>query len=304
MSWSKLFNGIKLMANRKQAFDPRDVLGNDNFLQREFPMSANNYQAISALAYKHSGIVLADIKAEMVYSRLARRLRELNFRKFDEYMAYLDSDWIAEETHFLNAITTNLTHYFRENHHFEYLADNVIPMLRKSHMRDRRIRVWCNAASTGEEPYSIAMVFKEGFPESNWDIKILATDLDSNVLATAQAGIYHKDRVEAISKERKKRWFSQVDSDRVKVDGSLQDMLTFKQLNLLHDWPMKGPFDVVFCRNVIIYFDKHTQGELFVKVHKLMDADSHLFIGHSESLLGAADKFKSLGRTVYQKLGS
>lgn len=292
------------MANKKQAFDPRDVLGNDSFLQREFPMSANNYQAISALAYKYSGIVLADIKAEMVYSRLARRLRDLNFRKFDEYMAYLDSDWITEETYFLNAITTNLTHYFRENHHFEYLADNVIPMLRKSHMRDRRIRVWCNAASTGEEPYSIAMVFKEGFPESNWDIKILATDLDSNVLATAQAGIYHKDRVEAISKERKKRWFSQVDSNHVKVDGSLQDMLTFKQLNLLHDWPMKGPFDVVFCRNVIIYFDKHTQGQLFVKVHRLMGADSHLFIGHSESLLGAADKFKPLGRTIYQRLDS
>jgi chemotaxis protein methyltransferase CheR len=115
-------------------------------------------------------------------------------------MAYLDADWSAEETNFLNAITTNLTHYFRENHHFEYLADNVIPMLRKSHMRDRRIRVWCNAASTGEEPYSIAMVFREEFSESNWDIKILATDLDSNVLATAQAGIYHKDRVVAISK--------------------------------------------------------------------------------------------------------
>jgi chemotaxis protein methyltransferase CheR len=291
------------MSNTKLAFDPRDVRGDDRFLQREFPMSAKNYQAISALAYKYSGIVLADIKQEMVYSRLARRLRELNFRKFDEYMAYLDADWSAEETNFLNAITTNLTHYFRENHHFEYLADNVIPMLRKSHMRDRRIRVWCNAASTGEEPYSIAMVFKEGFSESNWDIKILATDLDSNVLATAQAGIYHKDRVEAISKERKKRWFSQVDSDHVKVDGSLQDMLTFKQLNLLHDWPMKGPFDVVFCRNVIIYFDKDTQGKLFVKVHKLMGADSHLFIGHSESLLGAADKFKPLGRTVYQRLG-
>jgi len=291
------------MANKKLAFDPRDVLGDDRFLEREFPMSANNYQAISALAYQYSGIVLADIKAEMVYSRLARRLRELNFRKFDEYLAYLDSDWIAEEANFLNAITTNLTHYFRENHHFEYLADKVIPMLRKSHMRDRRIRVWCNAASTGEEPYSIAMVFKEGFPESNWDIKILATDLDSNVLATAQAGVYHKDRVEAISNERKKRWFSQVDSTHVKVDESLQDMLTFKQLNLLHDWPMKGPFDVVFCRNVIIYFDKHTQGQLFVKVHALMGTDSHLFIGHSESLLGAVDKFKPLGRTVYQRLG-
>jgi chemotaxis protein methyltransferase CheR len=280
------------------------VRGNDSFSQREFPMSAKNYQKISALADKYSGIVLADIRQEMVYSRLARRLRELNFRRFDEYMAYLDADWSAEETNFLNAITTNLTHYFRENHHFEYLADNVIPMLRKSHMRDLRIRVWCNAASTGEEPYSIAMVFREEFSESNWDIKILATDLDSNVLATAQAGIYHKDRVEAISKERKKRWFSQVDSDHVKVDGSLQDILTFKQLNLLHDWPMKGPFDVVFCRNVIIYFDKDTQSKLFVKVHKLMGADSHLFIAHSESLLGAADKFKPLGRTVYQRLGS
>jgi chemotaxis protein methyltransferase CheR len=280
------------------------VRGNDSFLKREFPMSAKNYQEISALSYKFSGIVLADIKQEMVYSRLARRLRELNFRKFDEYMAYLGTDWAAEEGHFLNSITTNLTHYFRENHHFEYLADTVIPLLRKTHIRSRRIRVWCNAASTGEEPYSIAMVFKEGFTESNWDIKILATDLDSNVLATGKAGVYHKDRVASIGKTRQKRWFAEVDDEHVRVHPALQEILTFKQLNLLHDWPMKGPFDVVFCRNVIIYFDKDTQGKLFVKIHKLMAPDSHLFIGHSESLLGAADKFQPQGRTVYRRVSA
>jgi chemotaxis protein methyltransferase CheR len=292
------------VSTTRLAFDPRDVRGSDSFLQREFPMSAKNYQTVSALAYLHSGIVLTDIKQEMVYSRLARRLRELALRDFDGYVVRLETGWEEEASEFLNAITTNLTFYFRENHHFEYLAETVIPHLKKIHARDRRIRVWSSAASTGEEPYSIAMVLKEGFSESNWDIKILATDLDSNVLATAKAGIYHNDRIATMSKERQRRWFSPVDEEHVIVDPELAKMMTFKRLNLLHEWPMKGFFDVVFCRNVIIYFDKETQSKLFIKMHKLMGPESHLFIGHSESLLDAASLFKALGRTVYKRVGS
>ena len=266
-------------------------------------MSGVNYRAISALAYQHSGIVLTDAKQEMVYSRLARRLRELRLENFDQYIGLLESDWKSEETGFLNSITTNLTYFFRENHHFEYLAEVVIPELKKRHQHDRRIRVWSTAASTGEEPYSIAMVFREAFRDKSWDIRILATDLDSNVLAHARRGVYTNERVESMEPERRNKWFSQRDPEHVEVHPDLRSLLTFKQLNLLHDWPMKGPIDVVFCRNVIIYFDKETQVRLFDKVHRLMASDSWLFIGHSESLLSAATMFKTQGRTIYQRIG-
>ena len=285
------------------AFDPsKEVSGRDTFLEREFPMSAKDYRTISALAYEHSGIVLADSKQEMVYSRLSRRLRDRGVPTFSEYLKILQSNWEAEQTMFLNAITTNLTSFFRENHHFEYLAETVVPKLKQQHAKDRKIRVWSTAASTGEEPYSIAMVFREAFQVSQWDIKILATDIDSDVLSTARQGVYKFDRIEGIGDRRQKKWFQQVGKEDYQVDDSLKELLSFKKLNLLNNWPMKGPFDVVFCRNVIIYFDKETQRVLFEKMSKLMPKDSHLFIGHSESLLKVADKYESKGRTIYKRL--
>ena len=278
------------------------VKGSNAFLGREFPMSAKNFQRISSLAYDHSGIVLSDHKQQMVYSRLARVIRKSGLENFDDYLDQLDKNWASECTPFLNAITTNLTSFFRENHHFEFLSDHVVPKLKIMHKLDKRIRVWSCAASTGEEPYSIAMVLREGFPGLDWDIKILATDLDSNVLAKARSGLYSDDRVEEIEPRRLKRWFTKLDGKNYQVDDSIRSMLTFNQLNLLDSWPMKGPVDLVFCRNVIIYFDHQTQITLFKKIHNLMAEDSHLFIGHSESLFSVTTQFRSVGRTIYQRV--
>ena len=285
-----------------QAFNPADVKGSDAFLDREFPMSSRDFRKISALSYKLSGIVLSDAKQEMVYSRLARRLRTLGLRRFEEYLVRVESGDPAEQENFLNSITTNLTSFFRENHHFEYLKDIAIPELRKVHAADRRIRVWCTAASTGEEPYSIAMVFREAFPASTgWDIKILATDIDSEVVNTAREGVYAQSRVDGLPSRRLKRWFSQTADGNYLVDQELKDLLTFKTLNLLDTWPMRGPFDVIFCRNVIIYFDKQTQTVLFNKIQDLMPQGRFLFIGHSESLLHVSDAFDSKGGTIYHR---
>lgn len=285
----------------EQAFDPSDVKGSDAFVNREFPMSSRDFRKISAMSYKLSGIVLTDAKQEMVYSRLARRLRSLKVKRFEDYLSMVESGDRSEEVNFLNSITTNLTSFFRENHHFEYLNDITIPALKKLHATDRRIRVWCTAASTGEEPYSIAMVFRENFPvAAGWDVKILATDIDSDVLNTASQGMYAESRLEGMPARRLKRWFSKT-SDGYAVDQELKDLVTFKSLNLLHEWPMHGPFDVVFCRNVIIYFDKQTQRILFEKIQKLMPSGRFLFIGHSESLLHVSTEFESKGGTVYHR---
>ncbi len=286
-----------------QAFDPSEVKGSDNFVAREFPMTAANFRKISAMSYAMSGIVLTDAKQEMVYSRLARRIRSLKFRNFSEYLKFLDDrpEGKAEAEHFLNAITTNLTSFFRESHHFDYLRDVAIPELLQIHKKDRRIRVWCCAASTGEEPYSIAMTFREAVKGiDGWDIKILATDIDSDVLATAKAGVYRESSVDGLPSQLVKQWFSKT-SLGYEVDPSLKKLLTFKTLNLLHDWPMRGPFDVVFCRNVIIYFDKHTQRNLFSRMEKLIPTGRYLFIGHSESLLHVSKQFVSKGNTIYHR---
>lgn len=292
--------------NNNHAFDPAAVEGSDNFVSREFPMTRADFKKISSMSYAMSGIVLSDAKQEMAYSRIARRVRALKLKNFEEYLRLLHkpspgSIGTEETEHFLNAITTNLTSFFREGHHFEFLSDIAIPDLLKIHKNDRRIRVWCCAASTGEEPYSIAMAFRESVPNiESWDIKILATDIDSDVVAKAAAGLYRKSSLDDMSPTRLKRWFTETESG-YQVDPKLRSLLTFKTLNLLHDWPMSGPFDVIFCRNVIIYFDKHTQRKLFQRMDTLMPSGRYLFIGHSESLLQVSKHFTSRGGTVYQR---
>jgi chemotaxis protein methyltransferase CheR len=291
-------------AEPDQAFNPSEVLGSDNFVGREFCMTAADFRKISAMSYAMSGIVLTDAKQEMVYSRLARRVRTLQLKTFEEYLKYIEKhpSGKAEREHFQNAITTNLTSFFREGHHFEYLAKTAIPDLMNIHRHDKRIRVWCCAASTGEEPYSIAMTFREAIPRiDDWDIKILATDIDSECIAQCKAGMYRQDRLDGMAPERVKRWFKNTGSG-FEVDAKLKQLLTFKTLNLLDDWPMRGPFDVVFCRNVIIYFDKHTQRQLFARMENLMPSGRYLFIGHSESLLHVSKQFTSQGSTIYHRV--
>lgn len=272
--------------------------------EKDFELTDKHFNFVRKLVAERTGIALSEAKRDMIYGRLTRRLRALNLNNFDDYCSILkDGDDEHELIEFTNAITTNLTAFFRENHHFEYLAKTVLPELIKS-KHDRKIRIWSAGCSSGEEPYSIAMVVNEIVPK-DWDVRILATDLDSNMVNRASAGIYPLERVEGITKKRLRDWVRRGKgdkSDMVKMSPDLQDIISFKQLNLMHEWPMKGKFDIIFCRNVVIYFNKDTQRELFQRYANIMTDDSHLFIGHSESLYKVCDRFQLLGQTMYKKL--
>jgi len=272
---------------------------------REFEFTDACFERIRQFVSEHTGIVLTDKKKDMVYGRLSKRIRKGGFGSFEAFCDQLDIGNEEEQDFMINAITTNLTAFFRENHHFEYLANTVIPALVEEKKYNKRLRIWSAGCSTGEEPYSIAMVLKEFLPDfEEWDVKILATDLDANVVAHGKRGVYREDRVTGIPEDRLKRWFKQgrgEQSDMVKVSSELQEIISFKRLNLLHEWPMKGPFDFMFCRNVVIYFDKETQRVLFNRYADLLAANAHLFIGHSETLYNVCDRFDSIGHTIYKK---
>ena len=272
---------------------------------RDFAFTDKDFEKVRNLVKSHTGISLSDAKKDMVYSRLSRRLRSLELEKFSDYCSLVEGGDDDELIKFTNAITTNLTAFFREDHHFQYLAKTVVPELMKSNIKDRRIRVWSAGCSTGEEPYSLAIALKECIPSfDSWDVKILATDLDSDVLQTAKNGVYKSERIEGLTSARKRNWFLKGKGDNegtVRVRPELQEMITFKQLNLLREWPTKGPFDFIFCRNVVIYFDKDTQKVLFDRYANVLKSNSHLFIGHSESLFKVSDRFSLLGQTIYKK---
>lgn len=279
------------------------VAGSGSFSELEFTDA--DFKSVRDLVRKNTGISLSEAKRDMVYSRLVRRLRELNLQRFSDYLALVCGDGADDELiQFTNAITTNLTSFFREGHHFEYLAETVLPELMRQNADVRKIRIWCCAASTGEEPYSIAMVVKEVIPKnSGWDVKILATDLDTNVLATAEKGIYPVDRIKDIPAHRQRRFFLKgggKQQGHVRIRPELQQIITYKKLNLMDQWPLSGPIDIIFCRNVVIYFTKDTQKVLLERFTKLVAPGAHLFMGHSESLNNVTDKFQLLGRTIYR----
>ncbi len=272
--------------------------------EREFIFTDADFEFIRQLVVKKTGIVLNDAKRDLVYSRLSRRLRQLELEHFGNYCDLLKAGDDGELVNFTNAITTNLTSFFRENHHFDYLRDSLLPELIKD-KADRRLRCWSAGCSTGEEPYSIAMVLRETLPEKGWDACLLATDLDSDVVAKAQRGIYAQERVNGISSERLQRWFLRGKADNagmVQVRSPLRELITFRQLNLMQEWPISGPLDFIFCRNVVIYFDKPTQKVLFDRYAELLPVGGHLFIGHSESLFKVSDRFKLIGKTIYRKV--
>jgi chemotaxis protein methyltransferase CheR len=266
---------------------------------REFIFSSADFERVRKLIYQHAGISLSDVKQDMVYSRLARRLRATGLNSFAEYLALLEKGDKDEWEKFVNSLTTNLTSFFREPHHFPLLADHL-----KSLPTGVPIKIWCSAASTGEEPYSIAMTVVETFGSFNVPVTIMASDLDTNVLATADKGVYPMDRVEKISPERMKRFFlkgSGAQEGYVCVRPELRRLISFQRLNLLDPtWPLRGPLDVLFCRNVMIYFDKPTQYKILSRFAPLMRDSGLLFAGHSESFLHAADLFRSKGKTVYE----
>jgi len=275
-----------------------------NFEEKEFPFTDKDFSFIQELVAERTGIVLSDIKRTMVYSRIARRIRDCGVSDFSEYCNLLRSGDESELVSFTNAITTNLTSFFREPHHFEYLAKTVLPELEKN-KTNKRIRIWSAGCSSGEEPYTIAMTVLDHFKnKSDWDIKILASDLDFDMVERASKGVYKEERVTGLDKKHLKNYVKVGKGKQqgmVKMDQRLIDMITFKQLNLLHEWPFKGPFDLMFCRNVVIYFNKDTQKDLFDRYADLLPEDAPLFIGHSESLFKVTKRFKLIGQTIYRK---
>ena len=274
----------------------------DYHYSREFVMTYEDFKEVRKLAYQITGINLSDHKQNMVYGRLARRLRVLGLSRFDEYCEFVENDIDSERHEFINAITTNLTAFFREAHHFEYLKNTLIPELIKKNISNKRLRIWSAGCSSGEEPHSIAMVLKSFASLSTWDVKVLATDLDSNVVEKGKTGAYSLERGDSIPSEYHKFVHRDKTQDFITIKDSVRQLITFKQLNLLDEWPMKGPFDVIFCRNVVIYFDAATQKTLFDRYANILKSDGHLFIGHSENLHKVCDRFTGLGRTVYQRI--
>lgn len=269
---------------------------------REFEFLPADFDRVRRLIHQKAGISLSDLKQDMVYSRLARRLRATNSPSFAAYLDRLERTGGAEWEQFVNSLTTNLTSFFRESHHFPLLAD----FLKKR--GGRPTRIWCCAASTGEEPYSIAMTVFEALGGSAGGTSIIASDIDTGVLAVARAGQYGGDRVERLEAERLRRFFTESPAAAGKsftVRAELRRIVDFRQINLLDaSWSLGGTVDVIFCRNVMIYFDKATQYRVLSSFAKVLAPDGLLFAGHSESFLHAADLFRSLGKTVYQPVGS
>jgi chemotaxis protein methyltransferase CheR len=268
----------------------------------DFDFTDGDFQRVCRLIYSRAGISLNDSKQQMVYSRLGRRLRALGMRRFNDYLDTLEArDDPAEWEEFTNALTTNLTAFFREAHHFPILAD----LLRRAASRDSVV-LWCSASSTGEEPYSMAMTALDTLGEEAVRVRILATDLDTNVLKSAESGIYPLDRIKKLPEGYAKRFFlkgSGAKAGFVRVREEVRSMITFRQVNLLDkQWPIRGPLDAIFCRNVMIYFDKPTQRGILQRFHSLLRPEALLFMGHSESLHHVADLFKLKGKTVYQPL--
>lgn len=266
--------------------------------QKEFLFTSSDFERIRTMLYQHSGIKLNDSKKDMVYSRLGRRLRATGLKSFQDYLKRVEQDQGDEWDAFINALTTNLTAFFREPHHFPLLKEHVLSLPK------RPLRLWCSAASTGEEPYTMAMTMVDAFGSYKPPVEIIATDIDTNVLSKAKAGIYPLDRVEKLPPETLKRFFlkgSGNNAGYVQVRKELRDLISFSQLNLLDArWPIGGTFDVIFCRNVMIYFDKDTQYKILKRFAPMLEAHGLLFAGHSESLHHAADFFKLRGKTVYE----
>lgn len=276
--------------------------------EKEFLFTDNDFQYLTQMVHDKSGISLKSDKRELVYSRLARRLRDLGLKTFKQYCEVLKNDEDVEVVNFINAITTNVTNFFREIHHFEYLETTLLPELMqiKSSSYQPKLRIWSAGCSSGNEPYSIAMVLKESITNiARWDAKILATDLDSNILDIAGKGIYPASSLNAVSERRKKRWFkngSGANEGTVKISQDLMDLISYKKLNLMDPWPMTGVFDFIFCRNVAIYFDTGTREKIINRFADQLSDNGYLFVGHSETLFGISSRFECVGKTIYKKV--
>lgn len=273
--------------------------GSAGMQDREFVWTSADFDRVQAMIYKRAGISLHDGKHAMVYSRLSRRLRDTGHRSFRDYLTWVESTDGPEWQEFVNALTTNLTSFFREQHHFE-IFENYL----KSKPAGTPWRVWCSAASTGEEPYSIVMAAMEALGVRA-NFSLTASDIDSKVLATAARGVYRLDGMKGIDSGRMQRFFlrgSGSNDGMAKVKPELSQFIEFLIVNLIHDdWPFKEPFDAVFCRNVMIYFDAPTQRKVLERIHRVMKPGALLFVGHAENFSDSRDLFVLKGKTVYER---
>jgi len=268
--------------------------------QAEILLSDREFTRIKRRVYEVAGISLSDAKRTLVVSRLSKIVRALELGSFDAYMDHLERGGSSRDSqNFINALTTNLTRFYREDHHFAHLRSYVGELI-AAKPRGSRLRIWSAGCSTGQEPYTIGMDLLAAFPElRRWDFKILATDIDTTVIARAAQGVYPDNEAQGLSAERL-RAFERGSDGTLRIPDAVRELISFKPLNLIGPWPMKGPFDAIFCRNVAIYFDKPTQGEMFGRFNKLLAPNGFLYIGHSENLGAGGDGYRLVGKTIYQ----
>jgi chemotaxis protein methyltransferase CheR len=265
------------------------------------PLGDREFRRIVQLVRERTGIELGESKRQLCQTRLIRRVRALGLETYAAYLGVLDDEYSPEHGELVNAITTNVTSFYRESHHFD-LVRGTLPGLAAAH---KRIRIWSAGCSSGEEPWSYAITVREALGAcTGVDVKILATDIDTQVLAHAAAGVYDEDRMEPVTAARRQRYFERgtgPNAGKWRVGDELRSLVTFKQLNLFDAWPMKGPFDVISCRNVIIYFDVPNKAALLRRYHGLLAPGAHLILGHSESITAGVTGFELVGRTAYRK---
>lgn len=273
--------------------------------QGEIALTEGEFRRIRDRLYSVAGISLSDAKKTLVFSRLGKIVRRMGYDSFDEYVDFLErSGSSADDQEFVNALTTNLTRFFREDHHFDHLKDYVGKLIqstpRTSPGGKPRLRLWSAGCSTGQEPYTIILHLLSSFPElKRWDFKLLATDIDTNVLAKAAQGVYPESELSGLSPERMKL-FERPGDGTIRIPAEARQIASFKPLNLMHDFPVKGPFDAIFCRNVAIYFDKPTQLQLFNRLGGVLAPNGFLYIGHSENMGPGAKGFSLVGKTIYE----
>jgi len=275
---------------------------------QDVTLREKDFRRISDVIYEHCGINLHGGKKELVRARLAKRLREGHFNTFAEYIQHvLDDSTGRELSALVDSISTNLTKFFREDQHFEYVRTQLLPRIiaSKQHSSAFRIRAWSAGCSSGEEPYSIAITLLEGIQgKGRWDVKLLATDVSTRILERAKKGVYEQDRIDPISLPLRNRYLTrrrEGTKEVYEVGSALRELIVFRYLNLMQDWPIKGPLDFIFCRNVMIYFDKPTQERLINRFYDLLGPGGILFTGHSESLTGIKHAFKYVQPTIYLK---
>ena len=285
--------------------DTRARGGGGGLVEGEFLFTDDDFRKIAQILHSHAGIALAEGKAALVYSRLAKRLRSLGLRSFREYCALIeDKQGVDERQAMMAALTTNVTRYFREPHHFDHLREVVMPKLVERARAGGRIRLWSAACSNGQEPYSMAITVLTALPEAaSLDVKILATDIDPNMVAEGKAGIYREDAVAPVPLDLRRKWFKKAGAGW-EVADDLRALVAFRELNLIGDWPMKGKFDAIFCRNVVIYFDEPTQERIWSRFAPMLEPAGTLYIGHSERVTGPATAlFETTGLTTYALRG-